>query len=39
MHRITCLEDEILDIVFMEYIQFPVIKINDMDIIEEHLGI
>ena len=39
MHRITCLEYERMDFVFTEYFQCPIIKMDVMAIIEEHLGI
>ena len=39
MHRITCLKDEILDVVSAKYIQYPIINMADMVIIEYHLGI
>ena len=39
MHIITCLKDEILDVVSKNYIQCPIIKMDAMGIIEEHLGI
>ena len=39
MHRITCLEYERLDVVFKKYVQYPIIKMAAVDIIEEHLGV
>ena len=39
MHIITCLEYEQLGVLFMKYVQFPIIKITFMAIIEEHLGV
>ena len=39
VHRITCLKDEILDVVSTKYIQYPIIKMDVMAIIEEHLGV
>ena len=39
MHKITCLKDEILDILYTKYIQCPIIKIAAVSIIENHLGV
>ena len=39
MHIITCLKDEILDVLSKKYTQCPIIKMDVMAIIEEHLGI
>ena len=39
MHRIACLKDERLDVLYTKYIQFPIIKMAVMSIIEYHLGI
>ena len=39
MYRITCFEYERLDVVFKKYVQFPIIKMATMAIIEEQLGI
>ena len=38
MYRITFLEYEQLGVVFLKYVQFPIIKMSIMYIIKEHLG-
>ena len=37
--KITCLEYERLDVVSTNYVRCPIIKMADMAIIEEHLGV
>ena len=39
IHRTTFLDYEIMDVVSTKYVQFPIINMASVAIIEEHLGI